>query len=33
MMDGNVVVEGTPQQVAADPKARKYFLGEQFRLD
>jgi lipopolysaccharide export system ATP-binding protein len=33
MMDGNVLVEGTPQEVAANEMARKYFLGEQFRLD
>jgi lipopolysaccharide export system ATP-binding protein len=33
MMDGDVLVEGTPQQVAANPMARKYFLGEQFKLD
>jgi lipopolysaccharide export system ATP-binding protein len=33
MMDGNVLVEGTPQQVAANAMARKYFLGENFRLD
>jgi lipopolysaccharide export system ATP-binding protein len=33
MMDGHVVVEGTPQEVAANADARKYFLGEQFRLD
>ena len=33
MMDGDVLVEGTPEQVAANDMARKYFLGEQFRLD
>jgi lipopolysaccharide export system ATP-binding protein len=33
MMDGRVLVEGAPHEVAADPTARKYFLGEQFRLD
>jgi len=33
MMDGQVLVEGTPEVVAANPMARKYFLGEQFRLD
>jgi lipopolysaccharide export system ATP-binding protein len=33
MMDGKVLVEGTPQEVAANPLARKYFLGEQFKLD
>ncbi len=33
MMDGEVLVEGTPQEVAANPMARKYFLGEQFKLD
>ncbi|MBN2081583.1 LPS export ABC transporter ATP-binding protein, partial [bacterium] len=29
MMDGDVLVEGTPEQVAANEMARKYFLGEQ----
>lgn len=33
IMDGQVLVEGTPQEVAANELARKYFLGEQFRLD
>ena len=33
MMDGKVLVEGAPYEVAANPMARKYFLGEQFRLD
>jgi lipopolysaccharide export system ATP-binding protein len=33
MMDGHVLVEGTPDEVAANPMARKYFLGEQFKLD
>ena len=33
MMDGKVLVEGTPEEVAANPMARKYFLGESFRLD
>jgi lipopolysaccharide export system ATP-binding protein len=33
MMDGHVVVEGTPREVAANADARKYFLGEQFKLD
>jgi len=33
MMDGQVLVEGTPQEVSVNPMARKYFLGEQFRLD
>ncbi len=33
MMDGKVLVEGAPHEVAANPMARKYFLGEQFRLD
>jgi len=33
MMDGDVLVEGTPEVVAANPLARKYFLGEQFKLD
>lgn len=33
IMDGEVLVEGTPQEVAGNAMARKYFLGEQFRLD
>jgi lipopolysaccharide export system ATP-binding protein len=33
MMDGKVLVEGAPHEVAANPMARKYFLGEQFKLD
>ena len=33
MMDGDVLVEGTPQEVASNAMARKYFLGENFRLD
>jgi lipopolysaccharide export system ATP-binding protein len=33
IMDGRVLVEGTPQEVAANEMARKYFLGEQFKLD
>jgi lipopolysaccharide export system ATP-binding protein len=33
VMDGEVLVEGTPQEVASNAMARKYFLGEQFRLD
>jgi lipopolysaccharide export system ATP-binding protein len=33
IMDGQVLVEGTPQEVAANSDARKYFLGEQFKLD
>jgi lipopolysaccharide export system ATP-binding protein len=33
MMDGQVLVEGNPHEVAANEMARKYFLGEQFRLD
>jgi len=32
MMDGKVLVEGTPEEVAANAMARKYFLGEQFQL-
>jgi lipopolysaccharide export system ATP-binding protein len=30
--EGKVMVEGTSQQVAADPIARKYYLGDNFRL-
>jgi lipopolysaccharide export system ATP-binding protein len=33
IMDGEVLVEGTPQEVANNAMARKYFLGEQFKLD
>ncbi|MDQ3023126.1 MAG: LPS export ABC transporter ATP-binding protein [bacterium] len=33
IMDGEVLVEGTPHEVANNAMARKYFLGEQFKLD
>jgi lipopolysaccharide export system ATP-binding protein len=33
IMDGEVLVEGTPEEVASNEMARKYFLGEQFKLD
>ncbi len=32
MSEGKIMVEGTSEQVAADPIARKYYLGENFRL-
>ena len=31
--DGKILVAGTPHAIAADPAARKSYLGEQFRLD
>jgi lipopolysaccharide export system ATP-binding protein len=30
--EGKIMVEGTSEQVAADPIARKYYLGDNFRL-
>ena len=30
---GDVLVECTPQEVAMSEMARKYFLGEKFKLD
>lgn len=32
MSEGKIMVEGTSEKVAADPIARKYYLGENFRL-
>jgi lipopolysaccharide export system ATP-binding protein len=31
--EGEVICAGTPQQIAADPKARRIYLGEKFRMD
>ena len=33
LLDGKVLVEGTPEEIADNPLARKYFLGERFSLD
>jgi lipopolysaccharide export system ATP-binding protein len=33
LLDGQVLVEGTPQEIAENELARKYFLGERFKLD
>lgn len=32
MLDGKILVSGTPDEVVADPTARKVYLGEQFSL-
>ncbi|RME76408.1 MAG: LPS export ABC transporter ATP-binding protein [Planctomycetota bacterium] len=32
MLDGRILVSGTPQQVVADPTARRVYLGEEFEL-
>ncbi|MBE3583538.1 MAG: LPS export ABC transporter ATP-binding protein [Limnochordaceae bacterium] len=32
MYDGHILVEGTPEQLADDPRARQFYLGEGFRL-
>jgi lipopolysaccharide export system ATP-binding protein len=31
MLDGKVIVSGSPAEVSADEMARKYFLGERFQ--
>lgn len=31
--EGKILEEGTPQQIAASPRARAVYLGERFRLD
>jgi lipopolysaccharide export system ATP-binding protein len=31
--EGNVIVAGTPKEIAEDPLARKIYLGEKFRMD
>ncbi len=33
LLDGQVLVKGTPQEIAENELARKYFLGERFKLD
>ena len=33
LLDGQVLVEGTPEQISENELARKYFLGERFKLD
>jgi ABC-type lipopolysaccharide export system ATPase subunit len=30
--DGQLLEEGNPEQIAASPKARQIYLGEDFRL-
>ena len=30
--DGSILVEGSPQEIAGDEKARERFLGKDFRL-
>ncbi|MCB0328722.1 MAG: LPS export ABC transporter ATP-binding protein [Bdellovibrionales bacterium] len=32
LVDGKVMVEGVPDEIAADPDARRFYLGEDFRL-
>jgi lipopolysaccharide export system ATP-binding protein len=32
MVDGKVMVEGSPDEIASSPDARRYYLGEDFRL-
>jgi ABC-type lipopolysaccharide export system ATPase subunit len=32
MMEGEVLLSGTPERLINDPMARKYYLGEGFQL-
>jgi lipopolysaccharide export system ATP-binding protein len=32
MYDGKILLSGTAQDLAADPEARKIYLGERFQL-
>lgn len=33
LSEGKILVSGTPQEIAADPVARRAYLGENFRMD
>lgn len=33
MFDGRIFMQGTPAEIAADPEARKVYLGEKFNLE
>jgi lipopolysaccharide export system ATP-binding protein len=33
MRDGAIFFEGTPQEISDNAEARKFYLGEQFKLD
>lgn len=33
LFDGSIFMQGTPQEIADSPEARKYYLGEKFSLD
>jgi lipopolysaccharide export system ATP-binding protein len=32
MFQGKILVEGTPEELAHDPQARRFYLGERFHL-
>lgn len=33
MREGEIFLHGTPQEIANNPDARKFYLGEQFKLN
>ncbi|MBM3422845.1 MAG: lipopolysaccharide ABC transporter ATP-binding protein, partial [Chlorobi bacterium] len=33
LFDGSIFMQGTPQEIADNPEARKHYLGEKFTLE